>query len=70
MMDMNPRLNLQISKFIGFRLRKIEAHIEDLVFKDVTNRDFQIVAQHMIEVNSSKIIKSYKTCVENPVNKC
>ncbi|MEE9189219.1 MAG: Crp/Fnr family transcriptional regulator [Candidatus Neomarinimicrobiota bacterium] len=38
MMGMNPKLNLQISKFIGFRLRKIEAHIEDLVFKDAKER--------------------------------
>jgi CRP-like cAMP-binding protein len=38
MIEKNPRLNLQINKFIGFRLRKIEAHIEDLVFMDAKER--------------------------------
>ncbi|MBC8345663.1 MAG: Crp/Fnr family transcriptional regulator [Candidatus Marinimicrobia bacterium] len=37
-MDMSPQLNLSISKFIGFRLRRIEAHIEDLVFKNAEER--------------------------------
>ena len=34
----NPKLNLSINKFIGLRIRKIEAHIEDLVFKDAEER--------------------------------
>ena len=37
-MDMSPQLNLSISKFIGFRLKRIEAHIEDLVFKNAEER--------------------------------
>lgn len=32
-MDRNPRLNRRITKFIGFRMRTIQAHVEDLVFK-------------------------------------
>lgn len=38
LLEQNPRLNLQIHKFIGFRLRKIEAHVEDLVFKNARER--------------------------------
>jgi len=38
MMANNPKLNLSINKFIGLRIRKIEAHIEDLVFKDAEER--------------------------------
>ncbi len=37
-MDMSPQLNLSITKFIGFRLKRIEAHIEDLVFKNAEER--------------------------------
>ncbi|MFQ6616479.1 MAG: Crp/Fnr family transcriptional regulator [Fidelibacterota bacterium] len=38
LMVKNPQLNLSITKFIGFRIRKIEAHVEDLVFKDARDR--------------------------------
>ncbi|MBL7013733.1 MAG: Crp/Fnr family transcriptional regulator [Candidatus Marinimicrobia bacterium] len=38
LMKSNPKLNLSINKFIGFRLRKIEAHVEDLVFKNSKQR--------------------------------
>ncbi|MFQ6614600.1 MAG: Crp/Fnr family transcriptional regulator [Fidelibacterota bacterium] len=34
----NPALTLSINKFIGFRLRRIESHIEDLVFKNAGDR--------------------------------
>lgn len=34
----NPKLNLSLNKFIGFRLRKIETHVEDLVFKNAQDR--------------------------------
>jgi CRP-like cAMP-binding protein len=47
MMVMNPKLNLQINKFIGFRLRKIEAHIEDLVFKDAKERIFAFLRRYV-----------------------
>ncbi|MFQ6676332.1 MAG: Crp/Fnr family transcriptional regulator [Fidelibacterota bacterium] len=38
LMRRNPQLNLTITKFIGFRIRKIEAYVEDLVFKDARER--------------------------------
>jgi len=34
----NPKMNLSINKFIGLRIRKIQAHVEDLVFKDARER--------------------------------
>lgn len=36
--EQNPSLNLKITKLIGFRLRKYSERIEDLVFKDATQR--------------------------------
>ncbi len=38
MMQDNPTLNLKITKFIGFRLQTIQAHVEDLVFKNAHER--------------------------------
>lgn len=34
----NPELNLKITKLIGFKLKKFSERIEDLVFKDATQR--------------------------------
>jgi len=38
MLAMNPKINMTINKFIGLRIRKIQAHVEDLVFKDAKER--------------------------------
>lgn len=38
LMDMNPKLQRKIYKFIGFRFRKVEALLEDLVFKTAQER--------------------------------
>ena len=38
MTDENPQLNLSISKIIGFRIRKIQSQLEDLVFKTAKER--------------------------------
>jgi len=38
MLANNPKMNLSINKFIGLRIRKIQAHVEDLVFKDAQER--------------------------------
>ncbi len=38
MMKDNPLLDMSITKFIGFRLRTIQAHVEDLVFKNAQER--------------------------------
>jgi len=38
MLANNPKLNLSINKFIGLKIRKIQAHVEDLVFKDAQER--------------------------------
>jgi CRP-like cAMP-binding protein len=38
MLANNPKINLSINKFIGLRIRKIQAHVEDLVFKDAYER--------------------------------
>lgn len=38
MLEKNPKVNRSINKFIGFRMRKIQAHVEDLVFKNARER--------------------------------
>lgn len=38
MMEKSPKLALSVNKFIGFRLRRIQAHVEDLVFKNAKQR--------------------------------
>lgn len=38
LLRVNPELNFRISKRIGFRLRKFEERVTDLVFKDVRRR--------------------------------
>ncbi|MEE8335986.1 MAG: Crp/Fnr family transcriptional regulator [Candidatus Neomarinimicrobiota bacterium] len=37
-MNASPQLNLSITKFMGWKIRKIEAHVEDLVFKNAQER--------------------------------
>lgn len=38
LMEKSSKLTLSVNKFIGFRLRKIQAHVEDLVFKSAKQR--------------------------------
>ena len=38
LLKMNPDLNLQVTKRMGLRLRKIEERVADLIFKDVQQR--------------------------------
>jgi CRP/FNR family cyclic AMP-dependent transcriptional regulator len=38
MMEKSPQLTLSVNKFIGWRLRRIQAHVEDLVFKSARER--------------------------------
>ncbi len=38
MMNDNSSLNMSVTKFIGFRLRTIQTHVEDLVFKNAQER--------------------------------
>lgn len=38
MMETNPKFNLQITKFIGLRLKKIQSRLENLIFKTAEQR--------------------------------
>lgn len=38
MMEMNPKFNLQVTKFIGFRLKKMQTRLEGLIFKTAEQR--------------------------------
>jgi CRP/FNR family cyclic AMP-dependent transcriptional regulator len=59
----NPLLNLQLTKWVGFRLRRFEEKISDLAFKDVTKRiisflvryadDFGKIKEGTVQISSS-----------------
>lgn len=38
LMERSPSLTLSVNKIIGWRLRKVQSHIEDLVFKNASQR--------------------------------
>ena len=58
LMDKNPELNLSITKFIGFRIRKIQAHIEDLVFKDAQERIIAFLKRY-IKTFGAKLVDGW-----------
>jgi CRP-like cAMP-binding protein len=59
----NPSLNLQLTKWIGLRLRRFEEKLSDLAFKDVTQRiisflvryaeDFGKIKEGTVQISSS-----------------
>lgn len=42
----NPLLNLQLTKWMGLRLRRFEEKLSDLAFKDVTKRIISFLARY------------------------
>lgn len=60
----NPELNLEVTKKIGMRLRKIQKRVEDLMFKDVQQR----IAGFLVEyANEFGKIKNNIITVNNPL---
>lgn len=63
MLPHNPSLNLQLTKWVGLRLRRFEEKISDLAFKDVTKRiisflvryadDFGKIKEGTVQISSS-----------------
>jgi len=47
--EKNPKLNLEITKLIGFRMRKYSERIEELVFKDAEQRVISFIYNLAIE---------------------
>ena len=54
LLRMNPDLNLQITKRVGLRLRKIEERVSDLVFKDVKKRIATFLVRYAEEFGKVK----------------
>lgn len=54
MMRMNPNLSLKISKWMGFRIRKMERRFESLVFKDTRARLIDFI-KDIAEENGRKV---------------
>ncbi|MFC2083429.1 Crp/Fnr family transcriptional regulator [Bacteroidota bacterium] len=63
--ESNPGLNLKITKLIGFRLRKFSERIEDLVFKDATQRVvsflFSLAEEQGKKIGEEILIKPFLT---------
>jgi len=57
-MERNPKLNVSITKFIGFRIRKIQAHVEDLVFKDAQERIIAFLRRY-IKTFGTKLVDGW-----------
>ena len=49
MMHKNPGLGIRITKLIGFRLRKMERKIDDLIFKDSRTRIIDFIRDMAME---------------------
>ncbi|MEE9166698.1 MAG: Crp/Fnr family transcriptional regulator [Candidatus Neomarinimicrobiota bacterium] len=54
----NPRLSLSVTKFIGFRIRKIEAQVEDLVFKDAKQRVIAFLKRY-VETYGKRLVDGW-----------
>ena len=57
MMEMNPKFNLQVTKFIGFRLKKIQSRLESLVFKTAEQR-VRFLLKELAEEHGRQIINN------------
>lgn len=53
--SMNPELNLSITKFIGFRMRRIQAQVEDLVFKTARERVESFIKRYVKDFGKEMI---------------
>jgi len=58
MMDKSPKLTRSVNKFIGFRLRKIQAHVEDLVFKNAKERITAFLRRY-VETFGKQMVDGY-----------
>ena len=52
--EKNPKLNLEITKLIGFRMRKYSERIEELVFKDAEQRVISFI--YNLAMEQGKVI--------------
>ncbi len=64
-LEKNPSLNLKISKLIGFKLKKYSERIEELVFKDATQRVISFILslakEHGKKIGDEYFIKPFLT---------
>ena len=48
-MKNSPELNLEVTKKIGLRLRKVEKRVSDMIFKDVKQRTAGFLVEYAEE---------------------
>lgn len=49
LMEMKPGLGVKITKLMGFRLKKMERRVNDLIFKDVRTRIIDLIREMAVE---------------------
>ncbi|MBI3587268.1 MAG: Crp/Fnr family transcriptional regulator [Ignavibacteriales bacterium] len=54
LLKMNPNLNLEVTKRVGLRLRKIEERVTDLLFKDTRKRIASFLVRYAEEFGKMK----------------
>lgn len=54
LLKMNPNLNLEVTKRVGLRLRKIEERVTDLLFKDTKKRIASFLVRYAEEFGKMK----------------
>ncbi len=64
LMESNPKFNFQVTKFIGFRLKKIQNRLENLIFKTSDERVVGFIAELAIEYGRPILGDSNQRAVE------
>jgi len=58
LMERSPSLTMSVNKIIGWRLRKIQSHVEDLVFKNASQRITSFLSRY-VETFGKKMVDGW-----------
>lgn len=64
MMEHNPKFNLQVTKLIGFKLKKIQNRLENLIFKTSDQRVKSFIKETVMELGRDIIGEDNQKVVE------
>ena len=64
MMEHNPKFNLQVTKLIGFKLKKIQNRLENLIFKTSDQRVKSFIKETVLELGRDIIGEDNQKVVE------
>jgi len=64
MMEKNPKFNMQVTKLIGFRLKKIQNRLENLIFKTSEQRVKSFIKETVLELGRNILGEDNQKVVE------